>query len=141
MRKNPKPKNPGGRPEFRPSVAERQTVEQMKFCGESDNVIARALRIDAHTLRKHFAIELADGYASRRRQVIEMLFKEADGGNVAAIRKLEEMGRLGRASEALESRADKDPKLGKKEEAQQAAERVTGKFATPASPKLVVNNN
>lgn len=141
MTEKTKPRAKRGRPEYRPSIADREIVEQMKFCGESDATIARALRIDPDTLRKHFPDELADGYASRRRQVIGLLFEQATNGNTAATKKLEEMGRMTRASESIDSRAPVAPKLGKKEEQQQAAERVEGKFAPPEPPKLVVNNN
>ncbi|TKT78412.1 hypothetical protein [Aquamicrobium sp. LC103] len=129
-----------GRPVYRPSIEDRKTVEQMKFCGESDNTIARALNIDPDTLRKHFADELADGHAQRRKEVIGLMFDAARGGNVAAIKKLEEMGRVAAASEAVNSRGKKEPKLGKKEERRIAAENVGGKFATRQPPKLIVNN-
>lgn len=132
-----------GRPAFSPSIEQRQTVEQMKYCGESENVIARALKIDVDTLRKHFVEELGDGHASRRREVIGMLFSSARSGNVSAIRKLEEQGRAAGAAEAIERRSDPTPKtekLGKKEERQQAAERVGGIFTPPEPPKLVVSN-
>ncbi|HEU4986874.1 MAG TPA: hypothetical protein VFT89_07395 [Rhizobiaceae bacterium] len=131
----------GGRPPYRPSIEERQTVEEMKYCGESDNVIARALGIDPDTLRKHFVDELADGHAHRRKEVISLLFKSARDGNVSTQKKLEEIGRASGAAEAVKAREAKAPKLGKKEEQLQAAERVGGKFAPPTPPKLVVNNS
>jgi len=129
-----------GRPEYRPTLEDRQTVEQMKFCGESDNTIARALSIDPDTLRKHFVDELADGHAQRRKEVIGLLFKSARDGNVAAQKKLEEMGRLAGAAGVLKDREKKAPKLGKKEEQKLAAANVDGKYAPPKPPKLVVNN-
>lgn len=140
MTEKPKSGRRPGRPAYRPSIEDRKTVEQMKFCGESDNTIARALNIDPDTLRKHFADELADGHAQRRKEVIGLMFDAARGGNVAAIKKLEEMGRVAAASEAVKVRERPSPKLGKKEERRIAAENVGGKFATPEPPKLVVNN-
>lgn len=130
----------GGRPPYRPSIEDRQTVEEMKFCGESERVIARALRIDPDTLRKHFEDELADGHAARRKEVIGLLFKAARADNVTAIKRLEEMGRVAGAAEAVKAREVKAPRTGKKEEQQAAANRVAGKFEPPAPPKLVVNN-
>ncbi len=94
MTEKPKRSSKGGRPTYRPSLEDRQTVEEMKFVGESDNMIARALGIDPDTLRKHFANELADGHAQRRKEIIGLLFKSARDGNVAAQKKLEEMGRV-----------------------------------------------
>ncbi|MBB3410671.1 hypothetical protein FHT87_004603 [Rhizobium sp. BK316] len=137
-----KTKAPGkrGRPTYRASLEDRQMVEQMKFCGESDNTIARALGIDPDTLRKHFLEELADGHAQRRKEVIGLLFGAARSGNVAAIKKLEEMGRVAGAQEAVKQREAKAPKLGKKEEQKLAAKAVAGKFAPPTPPKLVVDN-
>ena len=129
-----------GRPPYRPTLKQRETVEQMKFCGESENTIARSLGIDVGTLRKHFAEELESGHANRRREVIGYLFEAAASKNVAAIKKLEEMGRVAAASDAVSGREKAPPKLGKKEERRIAAENVGGKFATPQPPKLVVNN-
>jgi hypothetical protein len=129
-----------GRPEYRPTLKERETVEQMKFCGESENTIARSLGIDVGTLRKHFGEELESGHANRRREVIGYLFEAAASKNVAAIKKLEEMGRIASAADAVKGREKPAPKLGKKEERKIAAENVGGKFATPQPPKLVVNN-
>lgn len=130
----------GGRPPYRASIEDRKTVEEMKFCGESDATIARALNIDPDTMRKHFADELADGHAQRRKEVIGLMFSAARGGNVAAIKKLEEMGRVTAASDAVKGREKPEPKRGKKEERQIAADNVQGRFATPAAPKLVVSN-
>lgn len=129
-----------GRPTYKPTLESRQIVEQMKFCGESDNVIARALQIDPDTLRKHFPDELQDGHAQRRKEVIGLLFRSARDGNVSAIKRLEEIGRAAGAAEAVERRAEKAPKLGKKEEQQKAAEGVSGRYAPPPAPKLVVSN-
>lgn len=144
MTEKPKrPKTPArrpGRPAYRATIEQRRTVEEMKFCGESDNTIARALGIDPDTLRKHFPDELADGHAQRRKEVIGMLFASARGGNVSAQKKLEEMGRTAAAAEAVRGRERAAPKLGKKEAQQQAAESVAGKFAPPSGPKLVVSN-
>ncbi|QAZ46134.1 hypothetical protein [Mesorhizobium sp. Pch-S] len=138
----PEDKNPSGkrgRPAYRPALKDRQTVEQMKFCGESENTIARSLGIDVGTLRKHFAEELENGYANRRHEVIGLLFEAARSKNVAAIKKLEEMGRVANAAEAVNGRGkgERQPKLGKKEERQIAARNVGGKFATRQPPQLV----
>lgn len=139
MTEKPKDRK-GGRPPFRPTIEQRQTVEEMKFCGESDNVIARALGIDPDTMRKHFGDELADGHAQRRKEVIGMLFASARSGNVSAQKHLDGLGRAAGAAEAVDRRGKKEPALGKKEERQRAAENVAGKFATPSAPKLIVNN-
>lgn len=134
-------RKPMGRPAYRPAIEDRVAVERMRYCGESDNVIARALRISPHTLRKHFAEELENGHANRRREVIDLLFDAAKSGNVSAQKTLQDMGRAAGAAEAVERRSTPAAaKMGKKEEQQQAAEGIVGKFAVPPAPKLVVDN-
>jgi hypothetical protein len=135
-----------GRPPYRPTIEARQTVEEMKFCGESENTIARALGIDVDTMRKHFADELQDGHAQRRKEIIGMLFASARSGNVSAQKHLDGLGRAAGAQDAINRRGEKQvkpAKLGKKEEQQAAARAVasgTSKFAPPSAPKLVVDN-
>lgn len=129
-----------GRPPYQPSPAARKTVREMKFAGSNESMIARALKIDVDTMRKHFAEELAEGHAIHMKEVVGLLFKAARKGNVAAIKKLEEMGRAAGAAEAVNRRSSTPPKLGKKEEQQAAAERVGGKFTPPSPPKLIVSN-
>jgi hypothetical protein len=116
------------------------TVEQMRYCGESEAIIARALSVHPNTLRKHYGNELADGYANRRKEVIALIFESARKGSATAQKRIDEMGRVAGAAEAVDARATKAPTLGKKGEQQQAAERVVGKFAPPAGPKLVIDN-
>jgi hypothetical protein len=144
-KKNPPRAKKTGRPAWSPSIAERTTVERMKFCGESEAMIARALKVDVDTLRKHCAHELENGYANNRAQVTKLLFEAAEKGNVSAIARLDEMGKISRAAGAVADRGKpksepKPAKLGKKEVQQVAAEKVTGKFAVPEGPKLVVSN-
>lgn len=135
-----KPPHKRGSPEHRPTIANRQTVEEMKFCGESEDVIARALGISTPTLRKHYSVELTDGHSNRRKEIIGILFDAARKGNVSAAKRLDEMGKVAGAAAAVKAREVKAPKLGKKEQQQEAAAEVGGKFAPPAGPKLVVNN-
>jgi hypothetical protein len=65
----------------------------MIACGESHETIARAIGCSDETLRKHFAEQLATGAATKRREVIAMLFASAKAGNVSAQRKLADMTR------------------------------------------------
>ena len=91
-----------GRPAFKPTAAQRRTVEQMISCGDSKAMIARAIRIDADTLDKHFAEELLNGAAKKRREVLDMLYRGAKKGNATLIRRLEEMTRIAGAKEDFE---------------------------------------
>lgn len=139
------PENPPvkrGRPAFTPTAEQRRIVEEMKFVGETDTVIARALSIDPATLQKHFADELADGHAHCRKEVVGLLFTAARKGNVAAQKKLEELGRIAGAVEAVKARKPKSEKMSKKAERLANAEAATsaGKYAVPSAPRLVVNN-
>lgn len=82
-----------GRPAYHVTLEARRTVEQLKFVGESDTTIARALCIDVDTMRKHFCEELADGAAQRRAELVSILFDAARAGKVAAINALDKMAR------------------------------------------------
>lgn len=109
-------------------------------------MIARALKVDVDTLRKHCAHELENGYANNRAEVTKLLFEAAGKGNVSAIKRLDEMGKLSRAASTYGDRPKpvqqepKPEKVGKKEEQKIAAQQVSGKFAAPTPPKLVVSN-
>lgn len=141
--KGRKPAAKPGRPEFKPTLEQRQTVEEMKYCAESENCIARALGIDVDTMRKHFGDELENGHANRRRELIGLMFKSAREGNASNQKRLEEIGRVAGAAEAVKAREPKAEKPGKKEQQQAAAEAVASgqsRYAPPAPPKLVVSN-
>lgn len=119
-----------GRPAYKPTAAQRRSVEQMRACGEASATIARALGIDIDTLNKHFADEIANGISRRRAEVIEMLFKAARKGNVTAQKHLSNMTGLtiaegkvmGDEAAPEEAKPERAPKIGKKEAAQQAAD-------------------
>ncbi|MDB5582149.1 MAG: hypothetical protein JWR80_7325 [Bradyrhizobium sp.] len=130
----------GGRPAFKPTAATRRKVEEWVSCGMSQDDCARALGISTPTLVKHFEEELANGVAKKRAEVIGMLYKAAKTGNVTAQKKLEEMSRVAGAAEAVKGREKKEPEPGKKEQEHMAAQGVTGKYAPPEPPKLVVDN-
>lgn len=129
-----------GRPAYAPTPEDRETVKQMRYAGELERVIALSLGITIPTLTKHFRDELDSGPAMKRREVIGLLFAQAGRGNVAAAKKLEEMGRIAGAAASVQARETKAPKLGKKEVQAEAARAITGKFAPPEPPKLVINN-
>lgn len=140
-----------GRPPHMPSIENAETVAQMKFCGESNRTIALALQIDEKTLVRHYAAALDGGVAIKRKQLIEVIWEAAKKGNVSAAKMLEDMGEIAAAADAVNKRGQAKssapverprplPKLGKKEQQQVEADKVTGIFAPPAGPKLVINN-
>ena len=142
-------KNSGRRP-YAPTEEDREKVRVLKAGGMSDDAVATALGISAPTLRKHFSYELDVGTAKTRAELLLALHRSAMGGNVAAQKKALELVTAAAAGDAIRGRetpsatssgGSRMPKLGKKEEQQQAAENVEGKFAPPSGPRLAVNNS
>ena len=126
------------RPQFKATPALRRKVEELASCGMTQDDIVRAVGCSTPTLAKHFEDELATGAAKKRAEVIALLYKQARKGNVTAQKKLEELTRATAVPEAGAGTAPGD--LGKKQQQQLAASRVTGVFAPPEPPKLVVDN-
>jgi hypothetical protein len=94
----------------------------MKFCGEPADVIARSLGISTPTLMKHFAEELENGHANRRRELTTWMFETAAKGNAAMQKHLDQMGRVAPPTADREAKPIRPEKLGKKEQAQAEAE-------------------
>lgn len=117
-------KNLGGRPPFAATKRQCKRVEEMISCGMSEPEISHVIGCSVPTLRKHFADHLMHGRARRRAEVIELLYKTARKGNVSAQKQLEDMTAVAaslRPSMADVAEVPKPVKLGKKEEADQAA--------------------
>lgn len=130
-----------GRPVFKATPARRRIVQEMLACGERQDIIAAAIGCDRDTLRKHFARDLDIGRAERRREIIQLLFRSARKGNVAAQKRLDDMTRIAGAEERLGATPERPRQIGKKEQAKEAAEAAaTGKYETPPAPRLVVDN-
>ena len=114
-------KRPVGRPAFKPTRPMRLSVERMLACGDSQNMVARALGIDDDTLRKHFAEEIATRAAKRRREVVDAVFEGVGAKNASLIRKAEEMTRAAAAQESVRRAGEGRPEAprvdrrGKKE--------------------------
>ncbi len=131
-----------GRPEFAPTDDEREKVRVLKACGMSNEAIAEVIGISEPTLRKHFSYEIDIATAKVRADMIMARYHAAKGGNVQAQNKMiEQVSAVDVQGRRAPDRPAKEPKLGKKEEQQMAAEKVGGRFATPSAPKLVVSNN
>ena len=71
-------------------------------------------------LTKHFGEELETGRAVKRAEVIRLLFTSARKGNVSAQKTLEQITARAAAEDEVLSQptAEKQPRLGKKEQAQ-----------------------
>ncbi len=118
---------PRGRPSFVPTAKMRNDVAVWKAGGMSDENIARALGIDADTLKKHFAEELATHWAKKMARVISARFTSAVKGNVSAQTKFIEAARAVGAEQRLSEGATSSDRrqrvvpIGKKEAAEEAA--------------------
>lgn len=93
----------------------------------SHEAIAQALRISKPTLEKHYEAELASGANLRRVEVLEKLYVQAKRGSTSAARaflahqpEFLPLGGVG-AVKPDPAPTGKQPKPGKKEEAQAAA--------------------
>jgi hypothetical protein len=75
---------PGGRKQYEPSEKDHRVVEAMAGCGFPQDAIARVLRIDAKTLRKHFRRSLDSAADKADAQVANTLFMLATSGKCAA---------------------------------------------------------
>src|SRR5690242_7336605 len=86
--------------------------------------ICQAIGVADETLKKYFADELQHGSSCRRAERIELLYKAARKGSVTAIRALEQMSAAGAIDDAaaeFEAKVQAPRKLGKKEQAEEAA--------------------
>ncbi len=131
-----------GRHQFKPTAEQREKVLVLKAGGMSNEAIAEAIGVSSPTLAKHFPSELDRATAKVRADVLMARYRSAIGGNVSAQTKMLEVIGAAAAGDRVKDREKAQPKPGKKEVQQQAAETVAGggKFAPPAGPRMVVNN-
>ena len=122
------------RPRFKPTSAQRDLVKLLKADGWPNERIATYFGIARNTLETTFAPEIEFGADFKRAKLLEWMQAAARKGSVAAGRWLAARFDAVAAAAAIEK---KQPKLGKKERQQEAAQKVKGKFAPPAPPKFV----
>lgn len=126
------PKKAVGRPAYSPAPKEREQVKMLSGMGITTEQIAALLSISEPTLHKYFQPELDTGYVQANAQVAQSLFRQATDKQkpnvVAAIFWLKT-----RAGWKEAQVAD----LGKKEQRQQDAQKVAGRFSPSAPPRLV----
>jgi hypothetical protein len=115
-----------GRPEHKPTKESRNKIMLLIAIGRKPNEMAAALNITEPTLRKHYFSELKHRDEGRFRlegQMLLRLYEQAEAGNVGAIkelnRKLEGAMIADDAFQrrALKNSAEREKKLGKKEQA------------------------
>src|ERR1051325_2410528 len=73
------------RPIFQPTEEQRQQVKLLTAFGNTQEQIARVLKISDRTLRKHFREGLNGGTAEANTQIAQALFKKAKGGDTTAM--------------------------------------------------------
>jgi hypothetical protein len=76
---------PAGLEASDPSAAQRKQVEAMAGFGIPEAAIARVMRVDAPTLRRHFTDELAEGQIKANSKVAENLYRKATGEGREAV--------------------------------------------------------
>lgn len=143
------PERKRGRPEHSWTLENSNKVNLLFACGRRPIEISRVLGISKPTFYKHYFNEIANaGYAPlmMKARQLQRLNDLAEQGNVAAEKALAAMihaEQVRAMSEHIKTRGDTAspaPKLGKKEERQEAANAVQGRFAPrDAPPSLLMN--
>lgn len=113
-----------GRPELKPTKAQRQEVELLVACGMVQLDICKVVGCSEPTLMKHYANELRLGRERARARILGMLNKAARKGNVSAQKKLEELSRVVAAPAQPSITGGETARGGKKEQAQADAQQV-----------------
>jgi hypothetical protein len=111
-----------GQPPFKPTPSQRRDVETLKAESWSNDRIAHVLGVSRPTLEKHFVQELQHGRDRVQLETLRSLRKLAKK-NASANR--QQLDRLAAAGTLRPDQPDppKEPKLGKKEQQQLAAEK------------------
>lgn len=117
----------------------------MTAMGIRDMDVAVVIGITPPTLRKHFAKELKRGHIQATAKVAQSLYTQALGRAADPERGIEYLKpNVAAAIFWMKCRAgwrEDGDYIGKKEQCQEAAEKVAkGKYAPSAAPRLVVNN-
>lgn len=128
---------------FEPTKPQRDRVKRLKADGWSNERIARVLGVSRNTLEAAFAEEIEFGLDLKLDEVLEQADKAAKKGNATMIKWVAQRREAARAQQQLDERGQpgqqpeaKPLPKGKKEQAQAAAESVTGIFAVPEGPAI-----
>lgn len=119
-----------GRPPYQATERDRNKIKMLLALGWSIQRMANAIDVSPATLKRYFRAELKQRDAMRDRldaRRFEIAMDQANAGNVAALRVLSnlidrnDLSLFGHSSPSGKARAEKQPKLGKKEAAIKAA--------------------
>lgn len=136
--------DPRGRKRHRRSPQVAEQVALLKASGLTVEQIAARLVLSEPTLRKYYFRELDGGAALARAVLTEAMWKKARDGNVSAAKFIKDVFDKGDAKAAegrVRSREPRSPEPGLKAQRQEAARAVGGRFATPAGPRLAIDND
>jgi hypothetical protein len=106
-----------GRPAFKPTRRQRNTVETCVAGGLSVQETAAVLGISQNTLRSNFSDELQNGRARKFAEILVLLDRAAKRGSVGAMKYLLTLFSGGTSAV-----------IGKKQRQQQAAENAAGEW-------------
>lgn len=139
-----------GRPEHEPTEENIIFVMVLLASGATNKEVAATLGLSVPTFRKHYfhLLKQRDLLLDRLRTKLRVTqIKQGLNGNAAALNaalgmldKVKVEGAQRKVDNRGKVKPEKAPRLGKKEEKQLAAQNVSGKFAPPAAPKLVIDN-
>lgn len=150
------PKNPtvakkrGRKPQIVTDENRRRVVRCLAG-GMSCRQTAIAMKMSLSQLQRLYPKEIETALSTAKDRLLELLWEQAEAGKIPAITRLMDRNDKAAALAAFQSNpaptepARKEPakeRLGKKEERAIAAASVAedGLYATPAPPRLVVNN-
>ncbi|MGX7896882.1 hypothetical protein [Tsuneonella sp. HG222] len=145
----PKPPRGQGRPGFEWTREKSNRLMVLFACGYTQKTAAPVIGCDVKTLRKVYSRECAEQSRAAlvvRSGMMAKLVAEAEDGSVAAIKQLEQMMEREQArvfGERVKQRHTEPARSatkGKKEEQQEAATKVEGRYGTrPPPPGLQLN--
>ena len=115
-------KRSGGRPAHQPTQKDRQMVEVLAGYAIPSEKIALVIGITQTTLRKHYGAEIARGSAVVEAKLAGNLLRLAGGSDGTALKAIMFSLQCRFGWSQYVPRIDRAPELGKKEQAQMAAE-------------------
>lgn len=140
-----------GRPEHQPTEENIIFVMVLLGSGMTNAEVAKRMGLSVPTFRKHYLHLIKDRELMLDRLKTKLRvsqIKQGLAGNASALNaalatldKVHSENAEAKFKGREKPKQEKAKKLGKKEERQLAAQQVSGKFAPPSAPKLIVDNN
>jgi transcriptional regulator with XRE-family HTH domain len=109
-------RDPRGRKKMRIDNALRDRVARLRASGMTQQEIADAVGCSVPTLAQYFSLELNEGKAAKRAEMIDALWNAGINGNVTAMKAWLALNDRDTSPKAI-PKPRVEPKLGKKEQA------------------------